>query len=112
MKLLATISLLFSMSAFAQEKTGYVCLPNTPEDATQLDKLKQKLGSDYLPEIGVLLVRPETCAETHVMIYQDVCQAGPFTVNLGLDYSNSELVVGRKIISLSCEEDRTVGPLN
>lgn len=110
MKFTLFFLVLLSFNSFAFDNQGYVCLPKTKSDASLLRKLGPKIGSDYLPSLGFVVIRPETCAEMHVMIYSDVCQAGPFTVNFSLDDASSELVVPKgKNIQLLCELDQPAG---
>jgi hypothetical protein len=108
MKFLLPLTLLLSLNSFAQDRLGYVCLPKSEADALKLQKLSKKIGKDYLKEIGVLIVRPETCVDIHAAIYQDVCKAGPFTVTIGLEGEDELIVSPTQKVALACESDQPV----
>ncbi len=109
-KLILVAITMISMNAFAEDGIGYACLANGPVAIAKLAKLAPKLGVDYLPSIGVLIVGSETCADMHAMMYKDVCKAGPFIVNIGWEGEAELIVKGNNRISLTCEEQTIVEP--
>ncbi len=108
--ILSLILAMASLNVFSTENLGYVCVPTNNAAKLKLAKLGSKIGEDYLKEIGVLLIRPETCADMHAMIYQDVCMAGPFVVAIGINNFSELTVRGNNKITLECQKDSVVYP--
>ena len=109
MKFLIVLAMIFSLNVFAESQRGYNCIPENNVEGMKLDKVKAKLGRDYLQTIGVVTVRPETCSLNQIMIYRDICKAGKSPVSIGPGAA-SEIVVSRgKIIRVLCEVDIEVG---
>jgi hypothetical protein len=99
-----------SLNVFASENLGYICLPADELAAKKLEKLAPKLGDNYLKYVKALIIEGESCAEVHAMIYKDICLAGPYTVQIGLESDSQLIIRGNNKIDLICNENDVVYP--